>query len=246
VTNVHPDARISPQAELGENVSIGPFSIVHANVVVGPGTEVGSHCELGLESPNTDGPLVIGSNSLIRSHSVFYAGSKFGAGLSTGHRVTVREATVAGDGLQIGTLGDVQGRCRFGRFVRLHSGVFIAPDAEIGDFAWLLPGVTLTNDPHPPSDGHFEGVVIEEYAAIAARSTVLPGVRIGRDSLVGANSLVSRDVPPGHVVVGVPAKDRGLASNVQLSDGSGPAYPWRRHFHRGYPADEVEKWNAEN
>jgi acyl-[acyl carrier protein]--UDP-N-acetylglucosamine O-acyltransferase len=246
VTNVHPDARISPQAELGENVSIGPFSIVHANVVVGPGTEVGSHCELGLESPNTDGPLVIGSNSLIRSHSVFYAGSKFGAGLSTGHRVTVREATVAGDGLQIGTLSDFQGHIKFGQYVRTHSNVHIGQGSTVGNFVWIFPYVVFTNDPHPPSDGYFRGVVVEDFAVVSTASTVLPGVRVGRDSLVGANSLVSRDVPPGHVVVGVPAKDRGLASNVQLSDGSGPAYPWRRHFHRGYPADEVEKWNAEN
>jgi UDP-3-O-[3-hydroxymyristoyl] glucosamine N-acyltransferase len=54
-------------------VSVGPYSIVHDNVVIGAGTTIGSHCEIGHPSALAEGrPLCIGENSLIRSHSVFY------------------------------------------------------------------------------------------------------------------------------------------------------------------------------
>ena len=99
---IHPSAIISPQAQIGAGVSVGPYSIVHDNVVIGAGTTIGSHCEIGHPSALAEGrPLCIGENSLIRSHSVFYEGSTFGERLITGHRVTVRELTVAGKNLQI-------------------------------------------------------------------------------------------------------------------------------------------------
>jgi hypothetical protein len=56
-------------------------------------------------------------------------------------------------------------------------------------------------------------------------------------------SSVSRDVAPDTVVAGAPAKVIGHAADIKLRDGSGqPAYPWRRHFHRGYPDAVVERW----
>ncbi len=72
---------------------------------------------------------------------------------------------------------------------------------------------------------------------------MLPGVRIGTRSVVAAGSVVTKDVQPDTLVAGVPARDRGAASQVILRDGTGrPAYPWMRHFHRGYPLGVVEEW----
>ena len=78
---------------------------------------------------------------------------------------------------------------------------------------------------------------------IAAMACIAPGVRIGARSLVAASSIVTRDVPSETVVMGSPAKPIGPTSGVLLRDGSGrPAYPWTRHFRRGYPGDVVEEW----
>lgn len=242
---IHPSAIVEAGAELGADVSIGPFSIVHAGVRLGDRARVEAYCELGLPTPLAPGgSLDIGADSLIRSHSVFYAGSIFGARLRTGHRVTVRELTRAGSDLQIGTLSDIQGHCEIGDHVRTHSNVHIGHMSKVGDFAWIFPYVVLTNDPHPPSE-HLVGCTLEEFAVVATMSVVLPGVRVGRGSFVGAMTLVKEDVPPDTICVGVPGKNAGPTSKIKHRGTGEPAYPWRRHFHRGYPAEAVALWRAE-
>ena len=237
-------ARVSPAARIGRNARIGDFTIVHDNVILGDDVTIESHCVIGHPSPLAEGkPLVIGDGALIRSHSVFYEGSTFGAGLRTGHRVTVREKLVAGLDLQIGTLCDFQGHATIGDHVRTHSSVHISHMTKIGDYVWIFPYTVFTNDPHPPSDGFHVGVTVEPYAVVATLVCVMPGVRIGARSLVGAHSLVTKDVEPDTVVGGVPAKRLCATSDIPLRDAAGtPAYPWMRHFHRGYPPEIVAEW----
>lgn len=239
-------AEVSPHAVLGENVEVGAFTVIHDNVVIGRDTIIQSHCTIGVPTPfGEDKPLTIGDGALIRSHCIFYEGSSFGPGLVTGHQVSVRESLVAGEDLQIGTLADLQGHATIGNHVRIYNGAHIARQTNIGNFVWIFPYVVFTNDPHPPSDGALVGATVEDFAVIATRATVLPGVVIGSNSLVGAASLVSKNVKADTFVSGSPAKEIALARHVLLRDGSGPAYPWRRHFHRGFPADVVDTWIAE-
>jgi UDP-3-O-[3-hydroxymyristoyl] glucosamine N-acyltransferase len=243
---IHPTAIVSPEAKIGDNVSVGPFTIIHKNVVIGSNTNVGSHCEIGVYTPLADDEyLTIGESSLIRSHSVLYMGSTFGAHLTTGHRVTVREKTKAGRNLQIGTLSDIQGHCEIGDFVRFHSNVHIGQHSKIGNYVWIFPYVVLTNDPHPPSDVML-GVTIEDYVAIATMSVILPGAVLKSGALIAAHSSVSRTVDSDTVVGGSPAKFICNTEQIKLKDGSNlSAYPWRKHFHRGYPDDVVSQWLKE-
>jgi acetyltransferase-like isoleucine patch superfamily enzyme len=240
---IHPTAIVDPAARIGRNVSIGPFTVIHDGVSVGDETTIEGHCEIGYPTPLADRrPLTIGSRSHIRSHSIFYAGATFGDELVTGHRVTVRENIVAGTNLQIGTQSDLQGDCQIGDFVRTHSNVFIPKHTKIGSFVWMFPHVVLTNDPHPPSDW-VRGVTIEDFAVIAAGAVILPGVTVGQRSLVAAGSLVSRDVPADTAVAGNPARTLCATSEIKLKDGTNrSAYPWPRHFHRGYPDAVVREW----
>jgi acetyltransferase-like isoleucine patch superfamily enzyme len=243
---IHPTALIDEKAKIGNGVRIGAYTIVHANVSIGDNTEIGSHCEIGVPSSLSGGaPLIIGNSSLIRSHSVFYEGSSFGEKLVTGHRVTVREKTEAGDAFQVGTLGDIQGHCKIGNFVKFHSNVHIGQHSTIGNYVWIFPYVVLTNDPHPPSNVMM-GVTIEDYVAIATMTIILPGVTVKSGALVGAHSSVNKTVEPDTVVAGSPAKFICDTSAIKLKDGSGEsAYPWRRHFHKGYPEAAVALWVAE-
>ena len=244
---IHPTALVSPKAQLGLGVCVGPFSVIHDDVIVGDETVIEGHCEIGHPTALVHGsPLIFGAKSLIRSHSIFYQGSMFGDGLVTGHRVTVREKTIAGKNFQIGTLSDIQGHCEIGDYVRTHSNVHIGQKSKIHDFVWLFPYVVLTNDPHPPSNVCV-GCEIEKYAVIATMSVVLPGVRVGEGALVAAHSSVGKEVLPHTVVGGSPAKYLCETSKIKLRDGSGQsAYPWTQHFTRGYPDSIIEEWFLAN
>lgn len=241
--NIHPTAFVSPKAKLGENVNIGAFSIIHDNVEVRSNTTIESYCELGVQNHLCDSaPLLIGANSHIRSHSIFYASSHFGDNLITGHRVTVREKVEAGANLQIGTLSDIQGHCSIGDYVRFHSNVHIGQKSEIGNYVWIFPYVVLTNDPHPPSDLHV-GVTVKDFAVIATMAVILPGAIVEQGVLVGAHSCLKGDTKPDFVYAGSPAKLIFETKNIKLSDNTGKsAYPWREHFHRGYPQEVIDDW----
>lgn len=243
---IHPTAIISPSAQIGPNVSIGPFCIVYDNVVVEGDVTIGAYCELGVQNPlSGSAPLIISNESHIRSHSVFYEGSTFGEGLITGHRVTVREKTVAGKNLQIGTLSDIQGHCSIGDYVRFHSNVHVGQKSNIGDYVWIFPYAVLTNDPHPPSDTLI-GVTIKNFAVIATMSVILPGAVVSEGVLVGAHSCLKGDTHEHTVYAGSPAELICSTSKIKLQDGSDQsAYPWTNHFSRGYPEDVVRKWQKD-
>lgn len=237
--------RFGPDVICEEGVEVSEHTVIHPGTHIGAGTKVGPFCELGVPSDlATSKELRIGPNSLIRSHSIFYQGSVFGPNLRTGNRVTVRENTIAGNTIQIGTLSDIQGHCSIGDHVRLHSNVHIGQGAVIEDFVFIFPFVVLTNDAAPPSD-RLEGVTLKRFAVVATMSTVLPGVAVGRGALVGAMTLVREDVPDDMICVGVPGKVVGSTNRIKLKDTGQPAYPWRRHFHRGYPAEVVDEWKRE-
>lgn len=242
---IHPTAIIEDGAIIGDDVKIGAYSIIGRMARIGDGTEIASHCEIGIQhGVLEEGQLIVGNGSLIRSGSIIYQNSQFGDGLRTGHRVTVREGVSAGIGLQIGTLSDLQGHCKIGNYVRLHSNVHIGQRSEIGNFVWIFPYVVLTNDPYPPSTT-LSGCTVGDYAVIATMSTVLPGVQIGEGALIGAMSLVKADLDTDTICVGIPGKAIGQTSKIKFKDTKKPVYPWRRHFHRGYPQDIIDGWRSE-
>jgi len=156
-----------------------------------------------------DLPLVIGAGCVIRSHTVIYAGNTIGVGLQTGHHVVIREENTIGDHVSIGTHSIVEHHVQIANGVRLHSRVFLPEYSILEEGCWLGPGVMVTNARYPLSKGvkdRLVGAHIEAGAIIGANATLLPGVRIGARALVGAGAVVTKDVPPGAVVVGNPAK----------------------------------------
>lgn len=242
-TIVHPTSIISNKATLGSNVEIGPFCIVHDNVIMGDNVRIGAYCEVGIKTPLAKVPeLRIGAGSLIRSHSVFYAGSVIGEELVTGHYVTVRENSVIGSGCQLGNRTDIQGDCSIGHYTKMHADVHVGKNSQIGNFVWLFPEVLLTNDPIPPSSQLF-GVTIEDYAVLAAKVLVLPGVVIGRDCVIAAGSVVKSSIDAGKLASGFPAKSICDANILRSHENPKlKAYPWRYRFQRGYPQQIIDQW----
>lgn len=93
--------------------------------------------------------------------------------------------------------------------VTIKSGVFLWAGTVIGDRVFIGPNATFTNDRMPRSKVYpdsFVGVVVEDGASIGANATILPGIRIGKNAMIGAGSVVVSDVPANSVLVGNPAK----------------------------------------
>lgn len=253
---------------LGENVTLGhncileghitieansrieSNTIIHGDVHVGEGSLIGANCVLGEsgmvfqeEGPASALPLRIGSHALIRSGSILYGGSEIGNHFQTGHQVTIREKTIIGDHVSVGTLSDIQGCCRLGNYVRLHSNVHIGQLSTIDAFVWIYPYVVLTNDPTPPSTD-FVGVHIHSFAIVATGAIVMPGLDLGQDCLIGAGAIVTKSVKPYAVAVGNPARTISDVRDVRNKITGKPVYPWREHFSRYMPWEGMsfEEW----
>jgi acetyltransferase-like isoleucine patch superfamily enzyme len=163
--------------------------------------------------------LSFGAGCVIRSHSIIYAGNSIGSGFQTGHGALVREENVIGDDVSIGTYSVVEHHVTIGNGVRLHTRVFVPEYSVLGDNCWLGPGVMVTNARYPRSEGVKErliGAHIEAGAIIGANAVLLPGVRIGARALVGAGSVVTRDVAPGMIVAGNPARVINQIENIKF------------------------------
>ena len=165
---------------------------------------------LGCEVDVNKRLVEIGDNVVLRSGCVVYEDVKIGCDVEFGHHVLVREGTEIGDGSKIGTNTVIDGFSRVGRRVSIQSNVYIPLNTVIEDHVFLGPNVVLTNDKYlMRTDYELRGPVIRRGASVGANATILPGVEVGVEAMVGAGSVVIRDVPPKTIVAGVPARKIG-------------------------------------
>jgi len=161
--------------------------------------------------------LRIGPRAKIRSGTVLYAGSTIGAGLETGHNVVIREENVIGDNLNIWNSSTIDYGCQIGNGVKIHCNVYVAQFTILEDDVFLAPGVMVANDPHPLCAHHLKGPTIRKGARIGINVTLLPGVVVGEGAMVGAGSVVTRDIPPFTVAYGSPARPQKAVEEVMCS-----------------------------
>lgn len=185
---------------------------IYENVLLGAGTIVEDFCIVGALPRGASAgslPTVIGEESVLRSHTVIYAGNTIGRRFQTGNKVNIRESNRIGNDVSVGTLSVIEHHVEIADRVRIHTQVFIPEFSVLEEGCWIGPNVVLTNAKYPLSPGVKErlaGPVIRKGAKIGANATLLPGVIVGEYALVGAGAVVVRDVPPGAVVVGNPAR----------------------------------------
>ena len=131
--------------------------------------------------------------------------AKIGKNVKIWNYSYVGSGTVIGDDVKIGSLAHVDYDVRIGRGTKIEGLVYIPPMSRIGKNVFIGPAAVLTNDPYPPSK-RMVGVRIEDGAVIGARAVIKAGVTIGKGSVVAMGAVVTKDVPPGKVVMGVPAR----------------------------------------
>lgn len=188
---------------------IAETAIIHPDVELAEDVVVEDFCVIGVPFRGWSGEkTVIGEGSIIRSHSVIYAGNQIGRNFQTGNKANIRELNEIGNDVSVGTLSVVEHHVRIEDGVRIHTQVFIPEYTTLQNECWIGPNVVFTNAKYPRSPNvkdELMGVDVGAGAKIGANSTILPGIKIGAGALVGAGSVVTKNVPSGVIVAGNPA-----------------------------------------
>jgi acetyltransferase-like isoleucine patch superfamily enzyme len=190
----------NPLIQIPENVMLGEGALLHPPVVLGlspDGSRAGAD------------PLVIGAHAVIGPFTMIFAGTKIGKRLRAGQGVSVHEENDLGDDVIIGPHAVLEPGNRIGSRVKVGSHALLAM-VTLGDDVYIGPNVVFADDPHPAGCPRYReclgGATVGELARIGGGSTILPGVVIGRNTLIGAGSVVVHDVEEGTVVAGSPAR----------------------------------------
>ncbi len=207
--------------------------MIHPNVEIGEGTVVQDGAIVG-EPPRGArlGELTtrIGASGFIRSGTVIYAGAVIGDRFNSGHGALIREDNTIGDDCSVGTHAVLEMGNRVGNGTRIHSGCFLE-HTTLGARVFLGPNVVFTDDPHPMCPRYLDcvlGATVEDDVSIGANVTILPGLKIGAGSLIGAGSVVTKNVEPGVVVAGNPAvRIKDVAELVCFKGYFERPYVWR-------------------
>lgn len=133
--------------------------------------------------------------------------AKIGNNVRIWHFAYVGDNVEIGDNVKIGSLAHVDYDVKIGENTKIEGMVYLPPLSRIGKNVFIGPNAVLTNDPYPMCDKMI-GVTIEDGAIIGARAVIKAGVTIGKNSVVGMGAVVTKDVPPNVVVIGVPAKKK--------------------------------------
>jgi acetyltransferase-like isoleucine patch superfamily enzyme len=189
---------------------VSETAIIYPNVSLGNNVIIEDFCIIGLPFNRIkEEKTVIGDGAIIRSGTYIYAGNKIGKNFRTGNKVNIRELNNIGDNVSIGTLSVIEHNITIHNGVRIHTQAFIPEYTIIEKNCWIGPNVVFTNakyPKHPKVKENLKGAYIQKNVKIGANTTLLPGVVIGKHSLIGAGSVVIKNVASGLIVAGSPAK----------------------------------------
>ncbi len=208
--------------------------MIYKNVKIGNDADIDKSAIIGkppYKKKDGELELVIGGNPTIRSNTVIYSGSTIGNNLQTGHNALIREKNKIGNNVSIGTNATLEPGNKIGNNVRVHSGCFLE-NTTIEEGVFIGPNVVFTDDLHPMCPRYEEcvlGATVKKNTSIGANTTIMPGITIGENCLIGAGSVVTKDVPPNSVAVGNPANVIKNVSDLKCIKGFyKKPYEWRK------------------
>ena len=230
-----PGLVLSPTATVGEGVVFGAHVVVHDHVVIGAGVRIQDGAVLGkpptlsprssFADADTGAPLVIGNGVAICTHAVVFAGARLADGVIIGDHAVVRERAVIGERSVVGRTATVDPDTTIGARVRLQSHVYVTGGSVIEDDVFVGPCVVTTNDDtmarHPPG-APLRGATLRRACRVGGGAVLTPGVEIGEEAFVAAGAVVTADVPPRAIVMGVPARVVRRVPDSQLLERE----PW--------------------
>jgi len=115
------------------------------------------------------------------------------------------ESAKVGKNTKVGQLTHIDYDVEIGEHCMIEGCAYLCPKTRIGNYVFIGPNVTITNDKYPPSP-KLEGVTINDHASIGANSTIIAGVIIGKHARIGAGSVVTKNIPDYEKWKGNPAR----------------------------------------
>jgi acetyltransferase-like isoleucine patch superfamily enzyme len=239
-------AYIEEGAKIGRNVKISPFAIIHSGSIIEDDCIIGNHCIIGhpskLQLQKTDfsatSPKVtdfivkesvtrIGEGSIIRSGSTIYTHVIVGKKLRTGHNVLIREHVTIGDNCIVGTQAILDGYIKVGNKSMIQSQCYIAQSVRIGNGVFIAPGCIFLDNKKIILGQGLEGPTVEDYVRISAGTKILSGMTIGKYALIGAGSVVTKDIPSKAIAYGAPAEIKGFQSDKEIEAYVNSIMAWK-------------------
>jgi acetyltransferase-like isoleucine patch superfamily enzyme len=211
------DPVLGTGVQLGENVSFGAYVVVHDGTIIGDGCVIGDHAVVGKRpqlAPHSSaagevGALALGAGAIVGTGAVVFAGTTVGERAILGDQCFVRERSAIGAGSVIGRGSVVDNDVHIGERVRVQTGVYLTAFTLIEDDVFVGPCATTTNDNTMARHGpelELRGATLRRACRVGGAVVLTPGVEIGEEAFVAAGALVTCDVPPRAVVMGLPAR----------------------------------------
>jgi len=209
---------VSESANIGRNVKIGQNSIVADNVEIGDGVVIFPNVYVG---ENTK----VGDETIIQYGAFIEQNCKIGRNSRIGTNVVLRRETNIGDRSIFGSLSASEGKNWIGNNVLIHSQCHLTTGIIVEDWVFIAPLFVGANDPKMVHGRRHvqkfipQGPHIKFGTGIAVNVTLLPGVVVGRECVIGASSLVTKDVPDFSIAFGSPARvARSVDENWRLPE----------------------------
>jgi acetyltransferase-like isoleucine patch superfamily enzyme len=193
---IYPNVRIEANVEIFEGAVIGKPPIVTRAVARPVSSDLRT--------------TVIGEGCVISPHAIIYADVQIGDDTLVGDNVSIRERCRIGKQCIVGRNVTVSYNTTIGDFSKIMDLTNITGNMIIGSHVFISTLVATTNDSNFGRKGYDEssirGPVIEDYVRVGAGANILPGITVGAGALVAAGAVVTRDVPPKKLVMGIPAR----------------------------------------
>lgn len=205
---------------IGNNVKIMPGAILHGGVTIHDNAVVEPQVILGQpEYGYAVGKTYVGEGKettisegvILRAGAIIYAGVQVGKMSSIGHRTLIRTDVSIGDNSQLGHAMTIERNCRIGSWVRCTGITHLTSSTVLEDRVFLGALVGTVNDKgmiwkQEGTEPHLLPPYFEYGCTVGTGSKIGAGVRIGRNAMVGTGSVVTKDVAPNTIVLGVPAR----------------------------------------
>lgn len=212
-----PGLLVGQGVQIGREVSFGAYVVVHDGTTIGDGCLIEDHAVLGKRprlargsSAKGDvGPLRIASEVTICSGAVVFAGASIAQQAIVGDQAYVRERSFVGERSVIGRGSVIDNDVTVGARVRVQTNVYLTAFTVVEDDVFVGPGATTTNDDTMARHGPempLRGAILRRACRIGGGAVLTPGVEVGEEAFLAAGAVLTRDLPPRAVAMGVPAR----------------------------------------